>query len=183
MSQPPKDYLPRKFLWVDLEMTGLDPKTDKIIELAAIVTDFDFKELDTLELIINQPDDILAKANDWSRDHHEQSGLWRAVRESQVSEKQAEDKLVELIDKHFDNNLMAVLSGNSIHQDRRFVRAAWPEVESRLHYRMLDVSAFKLIGQSKYGLFFNKSEAHRALDDIRESIAELKYYLNYFKKP
>lgn len=176
------DFLPRKLLWVDLEMTGLDPKVHRIVELAAIVTDFDFNELESLEVIIHQPDEVLDKSNPWAKDQHQKSGLWENVQNSQISEKESEKQLVQLIDKYFDDNFSAVLSGNSIHQDRQFIRSAWPEVEGRLHYRMLDVSSFKLIMQAKYGVFYNKKEAHRALGDIRESIGELKHYLQFIKK-
>lgn len=176
-----KDYIPRKLLWIDLEMTGLDAGQDKIIELAVIVTDFNFKEIDSLEITIHQPETVLEQSNDWVKEHFEKNGLFDAVRSSNISSKEAEKQLVGLIDKHFSNDYRAVLAGNSIHQDRLFIFASWPEVAKRLHYRQLDVSSFKLMAQGKYGKFFEKRETHRALDDIRESIAELKYYLSFVK--
>ena len=97
-----------------------------------------------------------------------------------TSEREAETALVKLVERHFKNP--AILAGNTIHWDRRFIRRYWPQLEAKLHYRMLDVSSFKIIMQSRFSHYIKSKEVHRALDDIRESIAELKNYLEYFKR-
>ena len=164
-----------KLLWVDLEMTGLNPETDRILEVAAIVTDFDFNELDSYESVINQSDTVLRNMNEWSRQTHAASGLVAKIKSAPIEEV-VQNSFAEFIDKNFENE-PAILAGNSIHQDRRFIRQWWPKVDSKLHYRMLDVSSYKIIMQNKFGKEFTKKETHRALDDIKESIAELKFYL------
>lgn len=164
-----------KLLWVDLEMTGLEPTTDRILEVAAIVTDFDFNEFGRFESAIHQDISVLNSMNDWCKETHNASGLVKRVMIAPSEQKVARD-FTNFIQKHF--NEPAVLAGNSIQQDRRFIRAWWPEVEALLHYRLMDVSSFKIIMQGKYGTDFTKKETHRALDDIEESIAELKFYLN-----
>ena len=169
-----KHIVSTKLLWVDLEMTGLDPRTDRILEIAAIVTDFEFDELDRFESVVFQPPQILANMNDWCKTTHTASGLVDRVAAA-ANEQHVTGELMQFIQKNFAEP--AVLAGNSIHQDRRFIRQWWPTIESLLHYRMLDVSSFKIVMQGKYKLEFNKKETHRALDDIQESIAELKFYL------
>ena len=163
-----------KLLWVDLEMTGLEPSTDRILEVAAIVTDFDFNELGRFESAVNQDISVLNSMNDWCKETHNASGLVKRVMTAPSEQKVARD-FAKFIQKHFSEP--AVLAGNSIQQDRRFIRKWWPEVEALLHYRLMDVSSFKIIMQGKYGVEFEKKESHRALDDIEESIAELKFYL------
>lgn len=164
-----------KLLWVDLEMTGLNPLTDRILEVAAIVTDFDFNELDVYESVIYQPPEILATMDEWCVSTHTASGLIDRV-QAAPNEQHVVNEFAQFIVKNFGAE-PAVLSGNSIHQDRLFIRQWWPVVEQRLHYRMLDVSSWKIIMQSKYHKVFGKHENHRALEDVRESIAELKFYL------
>jgi oligoribonuclease len=169
-----KHAVSTKLLWVDLEMTGLEPETDRILEVAAIVTDFEFTELGRFESAIHQDITVLNSMNDWCKETHNASGLVKRVMTAPSEQKVAAD-FAKFIKKHF--NEPAVLAGNSIQQDRRFIRKWWPEVESLLHYRLMDVSSFKIIMQGKYGSEFTKTETHRALDDIEESIAELKFYL------
>ena len=171
-----KNDIPQKLLWVDLEMTGLIPATDRILEIAAIVTDFNFTELDRYESVVYQPPEVLARMNEWSRSTHTASGLLDRVNVAPNEQRVVADFL-EFVLRNFGNEPV-VLAGNSIHQDRRFIRQWWPDIEARLHYRMLDVSSFKIVIQGKYGKVFNKKETHRALDDIKESIAELQYYLS-----
>ena len=171
-----KNDIPQKLLWVDLEMTGLIPATDRILEIAAIVTDFNFTELDRYESVVYQPPEVLARMNEWSRSTHTASGLLDRVKVAPNEQRVVADFL-EFVLRNFGNEPV-VLAGNSIHQDRRFIRQWWPDIEARLHYRMLDVSSFKIVIQGKYGKVFNKKETHRALDDIKESIAELQYYLS-----
>ncbi len=169
-----KHDISTKLLWVDLEMTGLMPTTDRILEIAAIVTDFDFNELGRFESAVNQDVSVLNSMNDWCKETHNASGLVKRVMTAPSEQKVAAD-FAKFIKKHFDEP--AVLAGNSIHQDRRFITQWWPEVDELLHYRMLDVSSYKIIMQNKYHRIFGKKETHRALDDIEESIAELKFYL------
>lgn len=169
-----------KLLWVDLEMTGLDVQKDVIIEVAVEVTDFDFKTLASYEAIIYQSDEVMASANEWAKNQHATSGLTERVRTQGRPEQDVIHELVGFIQAQFGEE-PAILAGNSIHNDRNFIKKWWPEVDALLHYRMLDVSAFKILMQSKYGVQFEKNDAHRAFDDIQASIAELQYYLEWFK--
>lgn len=168
-----------KLLWLDLEMTGLNVETDRIIEVAAIVTDFKFKELAFYHSAIYQNRKILANMNDWSKEHHTASGLIEKVKTA-PKEPAVIENLQSLIKTNFREPV--ILAGNSIHYDRSFIKKWWPQIDSLLHYRMLDVSSFKVLMQNKYGVIYKKREVHLALDDIKESIAELKYYLDYFEK-
>lgn len=174
-----KDKVPTKFLWVDLEMTGLDPDKSRIVEVAAIITDASFNELEVFEAVVKQPPSVLQKMESWSRQHHSKSALLSKIPDG-IAEPAAEKAVVKMVDRHFKNE-PAILSGNTIHWDRRFIRRYWPKLEAKLHYRMLDVSAFKIIMQTKYKQYFKPSNNHRALEDIRESIAELKSYLVYIE--
>lgn len=169
-----------KLLWVDLEMTGLDTDEHVIIEVAAEVTDWTFKTLASYEAVIKQPDEVLARANPWARDQHAKSGLSERVRTEGRPEQEVVHELVGFIKAQFGDE-PAVLAGNSIHNDRLFIKKWWPEVDALLHYRMLDVSSWKLVLQGKYGVSFDKNDAHRAFDDIQASIAELQYYIEWFK--
>lgn len=168
---------PAKILWVDLEMTGLDAQKDVILEVAAIATDWDFNELGTFEAVIHQSDETLEAMNEWCVTQHGASGLTERVRQSTISSQQAESGLLNFIREQFEAEHPVLLAGNSIHMDRRFITALWPQFDARLHYRMLDVSAWKVVFEGKFGKKFAKPEEHRALGDIRGSIMELKYYL------
>lgn len=171
-----KRAIPSKLLWIDLEMTGLEPEKDVILEVALEVTDFSFDTLTSSAAVIHHEPSALANMNAWARDSHTKSGLLDQVKQSQKSQKEVVNELTQLIRAQFGKE-PAILAGNSIHTDRRFIARHWPEIESLLHYRMLDVSSFKIVMQGKYGVVFDKREEHRALGDIHESIAELKYYL------
>ena len=171
---------PPYLLWVDLEMTGLDSSRDSILEVAAIVTDWDFKILDQYEAIIHQPESVIDNMNDWCKNQFKLNGLTEKVRSSNLSLSQAESELIEMLNKYFNQNQPIILAGNSVHADRAFIIRYMPKLEQRLHYRMLDVSSFKVVFQNKYHKLFKKGESHRALDDIKESIAELKFYLRGF---
>lgn len=179
MENIDKDKLPTKLLWVDLEMTGLDTSKDVILEIAAEVTDFDFKTLASYEAVIKHHDDVLENMNDWSKTQHGISGLTERVKTEGRDEKEVIHELIGFIRAQFGDE-PAVLAGNSIHNDRAFIQHHWPEVEGVLHYRMLDVSSFKILMQTKYGIEFKKKEVHRAFDDIQASIAELQHYLRGF---
>lgn len=176
-----KNAIPTRLLWLDLEMTGLDATQDVILEVAAEVTDFDFNILESYAARVKQDRSVVEarlKLNPWWQNypdnHHDfLNNLAEGEALSVV-----EQKLVQLVSRHFPQEL-AVLAGNSIHADRQFIRAYWPAFNAKLHYRMLDVSSFKILMQGKYGQVFTKTEVHRALDDIHESIAELKFYLKW----
>lgn len=176
-----KNAIPTKLLWIDLEMTGLDSQNDVIIEVAAEVTDFNFKTLASYEAVIHHDDTVLDRANEWAKAQHAKSGLTERVRTEGRDERDVVHELVGFIQAQFGDE-PAVLAGNSIHNDRNFIRRWWPEVEEVLHYRMLDVSAWKVLMQAKYAVTFEKNEVHRAFDDIQASIAELQHYLSYFEK-
>jgi oligoribonuclease len=170
-----------KILWVDLEMTGLDANNDLILEVAAIATDWDFKEIATYEGIVKNEDmtleeRLLANSVFWDANPESKKGLLaQNVHGKELSE--IEDELLKFIDEHFDDEKPVLLGGNSIHMDRRFIVSQWSRLDARLHYRMLDVSAWKVVFEGKYRKKFAKPEEHRALGDIRGSIMELKYYL------
>ena len=175
-----KHLRPTKLLWVDLEMTGLEPRHYRIVEVAAKITDFDLQPIAEYGAVIYQPDAILEQATAWNKEHHGgPGGLYERVRSEGKPEAVVIQDIVRLIHDYFGDE-PAIMAGNSIHQDRRFIREWWPEVDGLLHYRMLDVSSWKVVMNGKYGLEFVKREDHRALGDVDESIAELEYYLNWF---
>lgn len=179
-----KNAIPTKVLWVDLEMTGLDPQEDVLLEVAVEITDFNFKTLASYEATIQQPKDVVVarmQKNIWWKD-------FPANRDSFVNNlangkplQQVEQELIKLVEEQFGSEL-AVLGGNSIYNDRLFIKQWMPALDLKLHYRMLDVSSFKLLMQGKYGVVFEKNSTHRAFDDIQASIAELQYYLDWFKQ-
>lgn len=169
-----------KLLWVDLEMTGLDTFKDVILEVAAEVTDMQFNTLASFEAVIMQPEDKLDLMNDWCKENHTASGLIDRLRSEGREEKVVVDELVSFIKAQFGDE-PAILAGNSIHNDRNFIKFWWPEVDALLHYRMVDVSSFKIIMHGCYDREFQKVKVHRAYDDIRLSIAELKFYLESIK--
>jgi oligoribonuclease len=168
-------------VWLDMEMTGLDPERERIIEMATILTDGQLIEIAVgPELVIHQPDEIIAAMDDWNTKHHGSSGLTERVRQSQISDVDAEAQTIAFIDAHVSPRERPVLAGNSIHQDRRFIRRYMPALEKRLHYRMVDVSTIKELARRWYPQIIArqpaKRDTHRALDDIRESIDELRFY-------
>ncbi len=178
-----KDIIPTKLFWVDLEMTGLDPDKDVILEIAAEITDFDFKTLASYEALVKHPKDLVAarmQANIWWKDFPSNRDDFLARLDSGKTLKETEKELINLVKEHFGDE-PAVLAGNSIHNDRNFIKRWWPELDLKLHYRMLDVSSLKVLMQGKYGEVFEKKEVHRAFDDIQASIAELQYYLDQLK--
>lgn len=177
-----KSRISTKLLWVDLEMTGLDSKQDVILEVAAEITDFSFEKLASYEARVQQPKEIVVdrmQQNSWWADFPENRDSFIAKLEEATPSEQVERELIQLIEAHFGDE-PAVLAGNSIHNDRNFIKQWWPALDAKLHYRMLDVSAWKILMQAKYGLNFEKQEIHRAYDDIQASIAELQYYLAWF---
>lgn len=178
-----KTAIPKKLLWIDLEMTGLEP-VDRIIEVAAIVTDFEFKEFDQYESAIQQDETFVkqrfAASPFWSKLPTESEVIMASMRQGK-SEDVVQDEICAIIDKYFTADEGVFLAGNSIRADRDFIDRWWPKVADKLHYRMLDVSSFKLWWLGTGHQPFVKQEKHRALEDIRESIAELKHYLGLTK--
>lgn len=167
-----------KYLWVDMEMSGLYPETCRILELAAIVTDEKWRELGSFDVIVKQPDYVLDAMDDWCTKTHGASGLTAAVRRG-TPEREAEKQFLAFLDQHFAPEDKLILCGNSIGQDRKFLDYHWPRVAARLHYRMVDVTAFKIVFNAAFKIEYKKQGAHRALGDIQESIAELKHYLSF----
>ncbi|MGI9028289.1 MAG: oligoribonuclease [Candidatus Saccharimonadales bacterium] len=175
-----KNAVATKLLWIDLEMTGLDSRSDVILEVAAEVTDFAFTPIASYEAIIMQPEDKLANMNEWCVEQHTKSGLLDRLRNEGRAETDVINELTTFIAANFADEPV-ILAGNSIHNDRQFIKFWWPPVDQLLHYRMLDVSSFKIIMQSKYGVMHQKKEVHRAYDDIHASILELKEYLDWLQ--
>lgn len=179
-----KKAKPTKLFWVDLEMTGLDASNDVILEVAAEITDFDFKTLASYEARVRQERDVVVgrmQKNTWWQDYPENRDDFVSKLDDAKSSEQVEQELIALVAEHFGNE-PAVLAGNSIHNDRNFIKQWWPALDLKLHYRMLDVTSFKLLMQGKYGIEFEKREVHRAFDDIQASIAELQDYIGRFKE-
>jgi oligoribonuclease len=168
-----------KLFWIDMEMTGLDVEKEVIIEVAAIITDLNFQELDCYESIVRQPQKYLDSMDAWNKEHHRKSGLTAKV-PSGTPQDHVEHKLMDLVKKHFpDSKNRPVLAGNSIMQDRLFINKYMPDFAQSLHYRMLDVSSWKIILNNKFKYVYHKANQHRALDDIRESIQELRAYCDF----
>lgn len=172
-------------VWLDMEMTGLDPVNDKIIEIAVIITDPNLEILSEAPVfVIKQDDSLLQNMDAWNTNTHSKSGLIEKVKHSTTTEKDAEVQLINFLKPYVDKN-KSPMCGNTICQDRRFMANYMPKLEAYFHYRNLDVSVFKelakrwrpeLIGK------FKKSAKHEALADIKESIEELKFYREHFLK-
>ncbi len=174
-----------RLIWIDLEMTGLDPEQERIIEMASIITDSQLNIVAEGPVIaIHQPDSLLEQMDEWCTRTHGASGLTQRVKESTISEAEAEQQTLDFLGKHLEPGT-SPLCGNSIGQDRRFLVKYMPKLEAFFHYRNLDVSTVKelarrwrpdvLEGVKKHG-------SHLALDDIRDSINELRHYRDHFFK-
>jgi len=166
-------------IWIDLEMTGLDTQRDYIIEIASIVTD---KNLNILaegpNLVIHQPNEVISNMDEWNTKQHTRSGLVEKIKESNINESTAEKETIKFLEQ-FVFKASSPLCGNTICQDRRFLARCMPELEEFCHYRNLDVSSIREVGKRWFYEDmdnFQKNSNHRALDDIRDSIEELRYY-------
>ena len=170
-----------KLLWIDLEMTGLDPAKDRILEVAAITTDMKLEKIARFEAVVKVDDTLIKKrmvGEFWEKYADTRDALMAQNANGEpISEVEA--KLIEFLDKYFGDEVY--LAGNSIHQDRKFIEREMPKLNQRLHYRMLDVSAWKIYFENALHKKFIKPENHRALDDITGSIEELKWYLTFLK--
>lgn len=169
----------RNLIWVDLEMTGLDPQRDQVIEIATLVTDGELNILaEGPVLAIHQTDEIIDAMDEWNTTHHGQSGLIQRVKESTLTEADAAQQSIAFL-KRYVGKGVSPMCGNSICQDRRFMVRCMPELEAYFHYRNLDVSTLKELARRWYPekfKEFKKKSTHQALDDIRESLDELRFY-------
>jgi oligoribonuclease len=172
-------------IWIDLEMTGLDPEKDRIIEIATVVTD---KELTVLAegpvCAIHQPDELLAGMDEWNTRQHKLSGLTERVRASKVTEREAELITLDFLRQYVDQGA-SPMCGNSVCQDRRFLARYMPELSAFFHYRHLDVSTLKILARLWFpdiSSRFEKQSVHLALADIHDSIRELRFYREHFFK-
>lgn len=179
-------------LWIDLEMTGLVPGKDRILEVAAIGTDWDLSPIAEYRSAVKVDDDLIKQrmvGEFWEKNSAARTGL---VRQNATAPdgKIVEQELIAFLDQYFAEQSITtdprgrgkiILAGNSIHQDRKFIDIEWPELARRLHYRMLDVSAWKVYFEGAKNIHFAKPDAHRALDDILGSIDELRYYSKFLK--
>ena len=175
-----------RLIWIDLEMTGLDPERHVILEIGSLVTD---DRLDIVaegpDIAIKYPEDILSFMDTWSREHHESSGLMDRVRESPYDCRRAERETIGFISEYCEKG-ESPLCGNSVWQDRRFLVKYMPDLEAYLHYRNIDVSSVKELIRRWYPSLspFQKQKTHTAMSDIRESVRELMYYRkNVFLHP
>ena len=170
-------------IWVDLEMTGLDPEKERIIEIASIVTDANLNILAIGPVIaVHQSNELLDSMDEWCTTTHGKTGLTKRVQESKVSESEAEQATLAFLREHLEAGC-SPMCGNSIGQDRRFLVKYMPELETFFHYRNLDVSTLKELAKRwKPEILkgFSKKNVHLALDDIKESIEELSYYREHF---
>ena len=170
-------------IWIDLEMTGLEPKLDKVIEIATIVTD---KHLNILSegpmIAIHQTDEVLGNMDEWNTKHHGSSGLIQRVKDSQYDEQAAIDETIQFLSRYVPSSV-SPMCGNTICQDRRFMAEHMQGLEEYFHYRHIDVSTVKELAvrwRPELPKGFVKKGSHLAMDDIRESIAELVYYREHF---
>ncbi|MCG7199008.1 oligoribonuclease [Marinobacter pelagius] len=174
-----------RLIWIDLEMTGLDPEKERIIEMATIITDAELNIIAEGPVIaVHQPDSLLEAMDEWCTNTHGASGLTKRVKESTISEAEAEQETLAFLKKHVGSG-ESPLCGNSIGQDRRFLVKYMPELEGFFHYRNLDVSTVKELARRWRPDVLDgvqKKGSHLALDDIRDSINELRHYRDHFFK-
>ncbi|MDX5152493.1 MAG: oligoribonuclease [Acidiferrobacterales bacterium] len=174
---------PNNLIWIDLEMTGLNPEADRIIEVATIVTDSQLNILAEGPVIaVHQADEIMNSMDEWNTRTHGKTGLTERVKNSRTVENEAEKQTIDFLKQYVGKN-QSPMCGNSICQDRRFLARYMPELEAWFHYRNLDVSSIKELAKRwKPEILsgYSKKNTHQAMDDIRESIEELQYYRKHF---
>jgi oligoribonuclease len=177
-----------RLVWIDLEMTGLDVERHRIVEVAVLVTDAQLEMLaDGLDLVVHQPPEVMAEMDDFVRKMHTKSGLLGEIERSSLTLDDAGTQAVEYIRQFVPEAATAPMCGNSIGVDRRFLDRYLPDLDRYLHYRSIDVSSIKELCRRWYPAVYKKrpgkAETHRALDDIRESVAELRYYREAIMRP
>jgi oligoribonuclease len=177
-----KDHM----VWIDMEMTGLDPENEGIIEIALLITDSELRVVaEGPDIVVHQPEKLLKKMDEWNQKQHKKSGLIDEVMKSKISVAKAEKVILDII-KEYCFPKKSLLCGNAVHHDRRFLIKYMPKIHEYLHYRHVDVSSVKDLIRRWYPKDKNvpeKSEQHRALSDIRESIEELRWYKEHYFKP
>ena len=169
-------------IWIDLEMTGLNPDKERIIEIATLITDSQLNVLaEGPNLIVNQPKTLLDQMDDWNQNQHGSSGLIEGVKKSNVTEQMAEIETLNFISKYVGSK-QSPMCGNTVSHDRRFLIKYMPRLESYFNYRHIDVSSFKeaAVRWMNEAQVYEKDGSHRAMGDIKESVAELKFYKNIF---
>lgn len=169
-----------RLVWIDCEMTGLDHEKQTLVEIAVILTDDDLNIVaEGPDIVIKQPEEVLNNMEDWPRKTFEENGLLSRIRESKIDMKKAEDMILDFLESETVKQACP-LAGNSVHLDRKFISKYMPRLDKHLHYRIVDVSTIKELAARWYPKEFKKAppkkKTHRALDDIRESIEELRYY-------
>jgi oligoribonuclease len=184
-SFPEHRYKKKKFVWLDLEMTGLLPEHDSIIEIASIITEPDLTFIaQGPSIVIHQPNDALNAMEDWPKKQHALTGLTERVRQSTFSVADAEQYTLDFINEHVASDELVYFAGNSIYQDRAFLRLYMLNLHNRSYYRLIDVTTVKELIKAWYPhhphISYEKKETHRALDDIYESLEELRHYRRYF---
>ncbi|KAB8028596.1 oligoribonuclease [Fluviispira multicolorata] len=163
--------------WLDMEMSGLDHSKERILEVALVVTDLSFHIVKEYMTVVYQDNEVLKGMDTWCVEHHGKSGLTAKVPNGKP-EKEVEQELIAIINE-FSPQEKVILAGNSIGQDRKFIDQWMPNLAQSLHYRMLDVSSFKIVYENLFNKRYDKKHKHRALEDILESIEELKFYLQF----
>jgi oligoribonuclease len=176
---------PSRLIWIDMEMSGLNPETDRVLEVAIVITDGDLNTVaEAPVFVVHQEDAVLAAMDDWNTSTHTKSGLVERVKASTLTEREVDEQMVAFLTEHVPRGI-SPMCGNSVHQDRRFMARYLPELEAYFLYRNLDVSTLKELArrwkpQIMAGL--TKHGKHEALADIHESIEELRYYREHFLK-
>ena len=165
-----------KFFFLDMEMTGLDVASNRIIEVAVIITDLKFVELERYQAVIRQPTEYVLGMDDWNVKTHTESGLINEISRGKP-QIEVEMELIDLVKKHFPKHRV-MLTGNSISQDKLFIETYMKKFADCLHYRIIDISSMKAIFQHVCGIRFQKGNTHRAMDDVEKSIEELKLYVS-----
>jgi oligoribonuclease len=188
MYRPTKAIMaqdPGHLIWIDMEMSGLNPETDRVLEVAIVITD---SHLNTVAeapvFVVHQPDDVLDRMDDWNRSTHGKSGLTARVKASRLTERDVEERMIAFLENYVPPRI-SPMCGNSVHQDRRFLAKYLPRLEDYFLYRNLDVSTLKELAKRwkpEIMAGLTKQGKHEALADIHESIDELRYYREHFLK-